>query len=169
MAFKELEEFFDAQITLPILGREYVIESPDAETGLLCQRIMASAATVMAGGEASEADTAKIRLDDDEERDLYERLLGAAWDQMIADKVPWTLIKHAGSTALVWVTAGRDDAEAFWEAGPKSPGPGPRPPQDRKPAAKKVSTSRATSPKRPRANSTKRAATAGRNSSTTGR
>jgi hypothetical protein len=166
MAFKQLEEFFDAQITLPIRGKKYVIESPDAETGLLCQRIMASAATVMAGGEISEEDTAKIRLDDEEERDLYERLLGAAWGQMFADKVPWTLVKHAGSTALVWVTSSREEAEAFWEAGPK---PEPKAPQDRKAPARKASTSRATSPRKRPANSTKRAATAGRNSSTTGR
>lgn len=167
MSFKKLEDFFDASITLPILGKEYTIQSPDAETGLLCQRLVAGAAKVMAGGEISEADTEKLRLDDEEEQELYKRLMGAAWDEMIADHVPWTLIKHAGTTVLVWVTQSRDDAESFWSAGPNPKKP--EQPQDHQPpATKKAATSRGSSTRKRSGNPTKRAVTAGTSSSTTG-
>lgn len=168
MAFKQLEEFFDASITLPINGKDYEIQSPDAETGIFCQRLMAGAATVMTGQEISDKDAEKLRLDDDEESDLYQRLLGSVWDELFADQVPWTLIKHAGSTALVWVTQSREDAEEFWSQGPKKD---PAAPQDRKAPAKKTATPRksASSRKTSSGDPRKRTATPGRSSSTTGR
>lgn len=168
MAFKQLEEFFDASITLPINGKDYTIQSPDAETGIFCQRLMAGAATVMSGNEISDKDAEKLHLDDEEEQDLYERLLGPVWDEMLADKVPWTLMKHAGSTALVWVTQSQEEAQEFWSQGPKKD---PAAPQDRKPPAKKTTPRKtASSPKKSLGDPRKRVAkaTAGKSSSATG-
>jgi hypothetical protein len=164
MAFKRLQDFFDAEIELPIGDKTYVIKSPDAETGLMCQNLMAGAATIMTGGELTDKDAEKLTLDDDDEQDLYKRIMGEAWDEMFTDKVPWTLIKHAGTTSLVWITQGREEAEEFWSAGPA---PKEKQPTDHKAPAKKTSTTprkSASSRKKSSGDPRKKAATAGASS-----
>jgi hypothetical protein len=132
---RDLEDFFDPTLKLPIRGKTYVVPSPDAKTGLRVQRLMTTGAIAAAGGEVSEDDLAALELDDDAERDLYLRLLGSTYDEMIGDGLPWEMIRHAGGTAMMWVAFGTESAERFWE----SAGEADRPePQDRKaPAAKK--------------------------------
>jgi hypothetical protein len=78
----------------------------------------------------------ELELDDADEIDLYKRLLGPAYDEMLADGLPWAIVKHAGVTAFMWVAYDRDSAEKYWES---AAGEARRPePQDRKaPAAKK--------------------------------
>lgn len=107
MAFKELSEFSDGRrITLPIRGKDYVIEDVDGETGLWCQRLWDAA-----HGDDSEA----ALLDDEQERTLYVRVLGDTLTQMKADGVRWGDIRHAGQTAYIWVVHGEAAAEAYWE------------------------------------------------------
>lgn len=112
---KALDEFFDDTLTLPIGGREYTIPAPDAETGLLCQRLMQAGVAAAAGQQTDLSDLAE--LDDDQETDLYKRCLGPVYDQLIADKVSWPRIKHAGITAFLWVAADLETAMRYWEAG----------------------------------------------------
>jgi hypothetical protein len=116
MPFQDLDEFFDPSLHLPIRGKVYEVPSPDAETGLFCQRLMASAAKAVIGEEVSDSEVERIKLGDKEELDLYERLLGPAWGEMFTDKLPWAYIQHAGTTCLVWVTQGQAQAEEFWAA-----------------------------------------------------
>ena len=134
---RDLDEFFDPTLRLPIRGKVYVVASPDAKTGLRVQRLMSTGAVAAMGGEVSDADLESLEFDDDEERDLYLRILGPAYDEMLADGLPWEIVQHAGQTALMWVAFGREAAERVWE----SVGEAHRPePQDRKaPAAKKKS------------------------------
>lgn len=147
MAFGELSEFFDPTIRLPIKGKVYVIESPDAKTGIHVQRLFNTATSALNGADVSPADLASLELDDDEEKDLYPRVLGAAYAQMIADKVPWEMVKHAGVTALFWIGVSKDAAESFWVS---VQGEARRPePQDRKAPAKKPSQSPGTRSPRP--------------------
>lgn len=115
MSFTDLDEFFDPTLKLPIGGKTYVVPSPDAKTGLWAQGMMTAAVQIRAG-ETPDGLEALV-LDDDEERDLYERLLGDAYAEMVADGVKWHKIKHAGTTALWWVVYGKDVAERFWNAG----------------------------------------------------
>ncbi|HET6915576.1 MAG TPA: hypothetical protein VFH56_05745 [Acidimicrobiales bacterium] len=134
---RDLDEFFNPTLRLPIHGKVYVVASPDAKTGLRVQRLMSVGAYAAAGGEVTDDDLDSLEFDDDEERDLYLRILGPAYDEMVADGLPWEIVQHAGQTALTWVAFGRDAADRIWE----SVGEPQRPePQDRKaPAAKKKS------------------------------
>lgn len=112
---KALDEFFDDTLTLPVGGKEYTIPAPDAETGLLCQRLMQAGVAAAAGQQTDLSDLAE--LDDDQETDLYKRCLGPVYDQLIADKVTWPRIKHCGVTAFLWIAADLDTAMKFWDAG----------------------------------------------------
>ncbi|MFF0770981.1 hypothetical protein ACFYUK_19000 [Nonomuraea wenchangensis] len=112
---KALDEFFDDTLGLPIGGKEYVIPAPDAETGLLCQRLMQAGVAAAAGQETDLSDLAD--LDDDQETDLYRRCLGPVYDQLLADKVTWPRIKHAGVTAFLWIAVDLDAAMKYWESG----------------------------------------------------
>ncbi|QFY09644.1 hypothetical protein GBF35_25975 [Nonomuraea phyllanthi] len=112
---KALDEFFDDTLTLPISGKEYTIPAPDAETGLLCQRLMQAGVAAANGQAADLSDLAE--LDDDQETDLYRRCLGTVYDELLADKVTWPRIKHAGITAFLWIAVDLDAAMKFWDAG----------------------------------------------------
>src|SRR6478752_5332110 len=134
MSFKSYDDFANASLRLPIKGKMYVIPSPDAATGLFCQRLMA-VGTSAALGQEPEGDTVDAILSDDDERDLYRRLLGPAWDEMIADDVPWMVMQHAGTTAMVWVTNGWNAAEEYWNRQGPDPKAEAKQPQDHKPKA----------------------------------
>jgi len=112
---KALDEFFDDTLTLPVGGKEYTIPAPDAETGLLCQRLMQAGVAAAAGQQTDLSDLAE--LDDDQETDLYKRCLGPVYDQLIADKVTWPRIKHCGVTAFLWIAADLETAMKFWDSG----------------------------------------------------
>lgn len=128
--FKDLDEFFDPSLQLPIRGKTYVIESPDAKTGLFVQGMMSLAADARAGLDVNPADLQALKLDDDEERDLHKRLLGPVYDEMLADGVRWHQIQHVGHTVIFWVIRGKAFAEAYWNGGgdpkahPGNPGSG---------------------------------------------
>lgn len=110
--FEALDELFDDSLELPIEGKTYKIPSPSGETGLQVQRITTVAVQLLAGGTPADAE----HLDDDEERDLLQMCLGPVYDQLLADGVSWPWIRHAGLTAMFWITAGIDEALAFWKA-----------------------------------------------------
>ncbi|WP_420819222.1 DUF7426 family protein [Nonomuraea lactucae] len=117
--FRELDEFFDPSLRLPAGGRTYVIPPPDAEVGLLCQRLMHAGLAVEAGQQVDEEglhQLAETVLDDNQEKDLYRRILGPVYDELFADKVSWPVIQHVGQTALVWVAAGLEAAAKHWES-----------------------------------------------------
>jgi hypothetical protein len=90
----------------------------DAETGLRLQRlaeVAAQAAKAMETGGSGEA-LDEVALDDDEEVDLYRDALGTAYAEMLADRVPWPMLKVAGVTAWLDTAVSREAAEAYWNA-----------------------------------------------------
>lgn len=108
MSFRDLEEFLDPTLKLPIRGKTYTVQSPDAKTGLWVQALFIES---------------KI-LDDDDERAAFQRVLGDTFDEMSADGVPWEYVKHAATTAMLWIVHGKDAADRFWNGGgdtPKAP------------------------------------------------
>lgn len=130
--FGDLDERFDPDLTLPISGVKYVIPSPDAELGMWLQRLMAIGMSIQNGGKPESIPPLKPRVGhpedveitadggvvgDGDEHALYRRLLGPAWDQLWADKVPWAKIKMVGETASLWVGSGVPAAEAYWNSG----------------------------------------------------
>lgn len=115
MAFRDLSEVLDAGLSLPIGGKTYLVPPVDAETGLRLQRLAelaAQAAKAVQTGEGLE----EIVVDDDQEVDLYRDALGPAYEQMVADRVPWPALKIAGVTAWLDAAVDRQTAEAYWNA-----------------------------------------------------
>lgn len=121
MAFKDLREFLDPTLRLPIGGKEYVIPAPSASAGLRLEALLALGVAARNGVELSKQDKAALRLDDDQEIDLYRDALGTAYDEMVADGVSLPELQHAGATAFIKWTQGEAAAEAFWESGGKGP------------------------------------------------
>jgi hypothetical protein len=127
MGFRDLDELLDDGLPLPISGKIYRIPPADAELGLWCQRLISLGMAVQMGETLPEG-APPLTLDDDDENALYRRLLGSrqnaegewvggVFDELIADGVNWERIKIVGQTAMFWVGAGRELAEAFWNAG----------------------------------------------------
>lgn len=115
--FGELSEFLDDSITLPVPGKDdlskpYVIPSVDGKTGLWAQHLLEE---VDRAREAGNPDAGK--LNDGDERLLYERMLGPVLDEMLDDGVKWQKISHAAMTVFFWTTAGREKAIQYWRAG----------------------------------------------------
>lgn len=128
--FRDLSEVYNDFLTLPIDGKSYRIPGASAETGLLCEQMM-TVGIQAAGGQTVDTEGLKksaALLDDGQETDLYKRILGPAYDEMIADKVSWPKMKLAGQTALFWITIGLETAESFWNSGglPEAPAPANR-------------------------------------------
>lgn len=117
MAFKDLDEFFDDSLRLPVGGREYVIAAPTAETGLWCQQIIERGADARRRAEAGEEPKEGDTLDDTAEKELYQRVLGPVYDEMIEVGLSWPKIKHVGYTAFFWCAGNKDTAEKYWESG----------------------------------------------------
>lgn len=123
--FGDLADYWSEGLPLTIKGQTYVVPEPDAETGLYVQTLFSAGATVAGalqrGGSIDDvADDIKSmsRLDDDQETNLYLRLLGSAYDGMKANGVPWSMIRHAGMTAFVWIAVGSDAAKSHWQGIP---------------------------------------------------
>lgn len=118
MAFRDLSEVLDAGLSLPYKGKTYVVPPVDAETGLRLQRlaeVAAQAAKAMeTGGDGELLD--EVALDDAEEVDLYRDALGTAYEEMLADRVPWPMFRVAGVTAWLDTAVSREAAEAYWNA-----------------------------------------------------
>ncbi|MFI8817455.1 MULTISPECIES: DUF7426 family protein [unclassified Streptomyces] len=115
--FAALGDFLDDVLELPVEGRDgetrtYRIEDPAAEDGLKIERITTLAARLAAGGNALDGPA----LDDKEEIDLYRLCLGATYEQLLAD-VRWSRFRHVALTAMMWITADRETAEAYWSTG----------------------------------------------------
>ena len=175
MSFRDLDEFFDSSLQLPIGGRVYAIPSPDGETGLWVQRVIALGEKTARGQQVSDDQAASLELDDDEERSLHERLLGPVLDDMIEDGCSWEQIKLAGNTAMVWTGFGLEAAERFWNSGglPEAQAPEAKKPQDRKIRAVGQSTRKrgsesGTTPRRSSRTVAGEVVTPGENSSATG-
>jgi hypothetical protein len=111
--FEALEELLDEVIELPVCGKTYSIPSPSAKDGLRVEQITNLAIRAAAGGDVTAEAEA---LNDDEERDLFQLCLGPVYNQMLADGVSWTWLRHAGLTAMVWISSGLTAAERFWQS-----------------------------------------------------
>ncbi|MET9923334.1 MULTISPECIES: hypothetical protein [unclassified Streptomyces] len=147
--FAALGDFLDDALELPVKGedgetRTYRITGPSARNGVKIERITTLAARLAAGGEAP---TVPV-LDDDEELDLYRMCLGATYEQLL-DEVSWSAFRHVALTAMMWITADRETAEAYWATG-TAPGKAPNR-AERRSATRASSAKDAASTTKPRA------------------
>ncbi len=126
MAFKTLEEFLGDCLELPVRCKDgelrtFAVPSPSAEDGLKVEKIMSEGLRAANGQTPLNAQV----LDDAEEIDLYRLALGGAYDDVFKH-VDWPRFRHIAMTAVMWITAGLDVAEQFWnsDGDPKAmPGP----------------------------------------------
>lgn len=166
MAFKDLGDWAQlAGLRLPIGGRVYELPPIDAELGPRVQALIDYGIDIAFGNDPDGEEV----LSDVAERDLYKEVLGAAYDAMQADRVPWPALKHAAMTSIIDATRSREEAELYWErlGKPEPANPPVKKPADRKATASRTrsgSTGGTTSPKKPAA----RKAQPGRRSSSTG-
>lgn len=128
--FEPLGDGFDPALELPLEGadgksRIYRIEPPNAELGLWTRRkahLGMRYSMLVEDGDTDGAEQVAKQLngdlrppgcsDDDPDPELV--YLGDALARMQADGVPWPAVQHAARTAMIWVSAGEDDAARYW-------------------------------------------------------
>ncbi|MFG3349496.1 hypothetical protein ACGF1Z_31115 [Streptomyces sp. NPDC048018] len=127
--FKVLDEFFDDSLDLPVKCRDgqvrtFHIPGPSAEDGLKVEKLMELLFRAVADPDAEPDATA---LDDLGELHLYEAALGPAYAEVEAN-LDFPRFKLVAITAALWISQGREAAEAFWNAGgdPSQVGPANR-------------------------------------------
>lgn len=127
--FKDLRDFVDRRfLDLPIGGTTYRVWDVDGETGLWANRMVELGRAVERGDDVEGAD-----LSDDQEQDMYRRMLGDTINEMLNDGVDWADIKLAGITVMAWVVHDEETALKVWEGGgspegmPSAPQPGAKP------------------------------------------
>src|SRR5690625_3533188 len=92
-------------------GKTYRIESPDADTGLYLAAlgdIMLRAGT---GAPVSDDQVSRLKLDDDQELELMDRVLGETKDEMIADGVKWVHLRGVSKYAFIYFAVGKEQAD----------------------------------------------------------
>lgn len=115
--FADLADVFDPDLRLPINGKTYVIPPPSAAVGLRLEALQALVNAAKSGARLSEREVKALRLDDEQELNLYQSTLGPAYDQMVADGVSFPALKRAGMTAYLFWTQGEESAERYWASG----------------------------------------------------
>ena len=112
MPFADLDGFTDPGLDLPIRGTTYRVPPPNARDGLWLQALIDGAESLVLTREVTKAN--QTVLSEDKEHSAYQVALGAAWERMVDDGVPWPVLKHAGMTAWLYWTRGADTAERHW-------------------------------------------------------
>lgn len=99
----DYDEFDSGLLVLPIAGKRYTIPAVGCSTGALLLRAI----------EGDEAAFAVLNEGDV----MYRRVLGAAYEQMLADDVPAPAVDRALAAALADFRHGRVAAEVAWRTG----------------------------------------------------
>lgn len=128
MAVRDLAAYFDGGIDYPNVpskahpkGKTYRVESPDAKTGLWLSQLAHLGGKAAFGGNVSAKDLTSLKLDDEGEQDLYQRVMGctdeceklqedgtkgprcgSTYDQMFEDGVAWMTLSKIGQDAFLY-------------------------------------------------------------------
>ena len=92
-------------------GRTYRVPPPNAQTGLWLSTLAELGTVAASGGNLSAQDVADLTFDDDEEKPFYRRVLGSAYDEMVADKVSWPALQAIGKHAFLTFTMSQEMAD----------------------------------------------------------
>lgn len=119
MATRDLSAFFeDGALTYPGVpstahpaGKTYTVPSPDAKTGAWLSAIADLGVMAANGAKLSEQDASQLKLDDDKQRTFYQRVLGSAYDEMLADGVSWAMLQLVGDDAYLCFGMDEDVAD----------------------------------------------------------
>ncbi|GAA2327558.1 DUF7426 family protein [Dactylosporangium salmoneum] len=113
--FKDLNEFFDPGLVLPVGGVEYAIQPPSATYGLWLQQMVVTGQALQHEDDTDaiiERVTALGTPPDG--KTIPEIVLGDAYSQMQANGVDLMRIKHCVNTALIWIVMGEEAAAHYW-------------------------------------------------------
>lgn len=94
-------------------GKSYRVASPDFETGILLQQLAQIATRLHNGLEVSEAEAKRLKMDDEEERDFTQMVLGDTLEEMKADGVPWGPIRKVTQYVFTYYAMSPEQAEAM--------------------------------------------------------
>lgn len=136
----DLDAYFSPGLELTVRGKGYTVPLASAELGLWCRTIAEATGAVSEDSSPEEMRQAVSRLERlpqlPGEMSLAQRLLGSAYDEMVSDQVPDVYIEFCSATAYIWIIAGEEQAQRYWESGgrPEARRPGNR--ADRRAEAK---------------------------------
>ncbi|AWB84774.1 hypothetical protein [Corynebacterium liangguodongii] len=112
---KDLRQFHDPDLHLPIGGKVYTVHAPNAQDGLRLK------AYVLAPESADMTVTGKANID------MISIVLGATydpatdtmtgglWDELVADGIPLEEVYHVANTAIAHFAVGEAFGEFWWE------------------------------------------------------
>ncbi len=141
MGFVDLGTYLDDDgLDVPVGDRVFRIPSPDHATGLRLTAMVNLGVSFAAGAELSKKDAANLNLDDEQERDFLELVLGPAYPEMVGAGVSWVRIQRVGRYALLYFTLGPEAAaesvQRTAEASPSGEAPAPNRAARRAPSSK---------------------------------
>lgn len=120
-SFKDLDQYLDAELTLPVSGHEYTFAPVSAAFGLRLQRMM-RVGMAAAHGDTNEEEVAAAFEDVDDET-FYPDLMGDSYQQMLDNGVTLRQLQLVASTVITWNLEGEDAALELWRSGGKAPEP----------------------------------------------
>ncbi len=91
-------------------GKVYRVESVDAKTGMRLTALADISRNLQRGAAVSPADVAKLNMDDDQEREFSEQVMGATYHEVIADGVDWPIIQKMVQYTYMYFAMGTDVA-----------------------------------------------------------
>jgi hypothetical protein len=97
-------------------GKTYRVPSPDAKTGLWLTALADLGVRASQGGDLAPDDLASLKLDDDKERSLYQRVLGPVYDEMVADGVKYTALQTVAQDAYLCFAMSSEIADGALES-----------------------------------------------------
>jgi len=118
MTYADLTDFLDdSGLHVTIRGKDYLIPSPDAETGLKLQALAQIGAKVQQGVQVPEGELKSIQLDDDDERKFTDMVLGSSLEQFKADGLDWVQLSRLAQYAFTHFALSPETARKALEAG----------------------------------------------------
>lgn len=118
MAFQDLRELLDvAQLQLPIGGEVYTVEACTAEDWLWFNAYSAEIDAAINTGKLNVEIEGLSQVNPEE---LYRRILGESFDDMVADGVTGKELSISAWTAFFWHLGNESFAEAVWVNGGKA-------------------------------------------------
>lgn len=131
-------------------GKTYYINSPSAMTGLRLAAMGDIILRASQGFDIDERATARLKLDDGEEAELIDDLMGDTKTEMIEDGVSWAALRGIMQYLFIYFAIGKDKAEAAARNGifsGKAPEPENRAARRKKPTTRKAPAASAGSSK----------------------
>lgn len=107
---RDLREFHDPHLHLPINGKTYTVKAPTADVGLRIKKRVVNPTD----DDGAEAEMIAILLGAEYDPEA-DTMTGGLWEEMNADGVPYNEIIHVGNTALAHFGVSPEFGELWWE------------------------------------------------------